>query len=683
MLVSSSALSLPTPTKHRVPQTARFSGGASVATQLMNGVADSLYNRGEGVRYAVEQTFGYTVPRFVQQQYRTFDITGEKNKQAGEEMFIRDTAADFTDTFLPGLLATYVVGKHLDKRHGGLIQHNIDADSLEVYRTIAEKSRHQQDFFNTLQKLVQSPQASTITQETSQERLLGQTSLQKAVDKLVKWETTTAQQTGGHFRHAFDSLLGKTQDPYTHEAQNLAAALRLPSLDIHLKHPHTGHPVETTLPNILHDLTRMARHEGHAWDSKLAHMAETTLKHQPWQGLGTLAAFSISLMIPHWIRQMMVKRYGPQADTNPATRAISEHYDKLAKSLGKNTPLSHPTPASTHPISNTSSGLLSKVPAMVVATPFMGATQPFAVSTQKTNASYASSQVPTFQTRFGQTPQASKEAPVQASNTPTPKTHVKWFPYIRESLKQGNLTPALVSAGFFGFLGAVAGRHFVTQKAGRLGLDFAKGMKEFLSFERTFPFTTLRQMEFTYGALCGIRLMESRNDADFRETLLRDNLLGFPTLTWGTQWLRQGLSRLANKQLMHTLVRDGLMTFEQSKQVGHQLLFKTADYSVRRDAQEITRPMMQHALRLSESQIKHLPDLVARVKHTQNRVTLTSAAISVALLAFLEPQLGIWVTNSLEKRRQREKLGVLTVEPPHFSSHLPSMTPSAPQRVTA
>lgn len=678
--------SLAASSSHVMQQPVRFgaSTGATgqLMTQLMNGVADSLYNRGEGVRYAVEQTFGYTIPRFVQQQYRTFDITGEKNKQAGEEMFIRDTAADFTDTFLPGLLATYAVGRFLDKRHGSLVQHNIDKESLNVYRAVAQTSTNQQTFFNTLNTLIH-PQAHPVASPSHPK-----VDLHPHVEKLLAWEHTLANRSGARVHHALQSLLGKVQDPYTEVAQDIAAGLKLPSLELQLKHPTTGELVETTIPHVLHDLTRLARHLGHQWDTSLAKMTEKTLQHQPWQGVGTLAAFSISLMIPHWIRQVMVKRYGPQADTNPATRAISEHYDKLANALKKNQPSS--TASAQVPSSRTSHGI-SRVPAMMVTSSFMGsaASQPLTVvplSAQQvvSQGSSSTQTMPQVPARFGETLQphasssSSSSSETQKSSPSTSSTKVKWFPYVRESLKQGNVAPAAISAGFFTFLGAVAGRHFLERQAGKWSFNMAKGMREFLTFERTFPFTTLRQMEFTYGALCGIRLMESRNDADFRETLLRDNILGFPTLTWGTQWLRQGLSHLANQQLVHSLVRDGMLTFEQSKTAAKQLLFKTphGGAMVRRDAQDITLPMMKQALALSEEQLKHLPDLVARVKSTQNRVTLSSAAISVALLAFLEPQLGIWVTNSLEKRRQREKLGILAVEPPHFSSRLSGTAPS-------
>jgi hypothetical protein len=67
----------------------------------------ALYDHGEGRRYLVEQTLGYTAPRTWQQFNRTRHITQEGNKMAAMEMLIRDLAADFADTILPGFLATF------------------------------------------------------------------------------------------------------------------------------------------------------------------------------------------------------------------------------------------------------------------------------------------------------------------------------------------------------------------------------------------------------------------------------------------------------------------------------------------------------------------------------------------------------------------------------------------------
>lgn len=590
---------------------------------LVNGVADTLYNRGEGVRYAVEQTFGYTIPRFTQQLFRTYDITGETNRQAAEEIFIRDNAADFTDTFLPGLLATLGVGALLDRHRKTLVGANMDHQSLNFYQKLLHGTQTRDQFYQQLENAALgtrhgSPQSEALP------------TLKASAQHLKDW---TANHKGGkQFTHLVRSMGGKAEDPFTRHAQQQAERLGLSSLDVTLN--HQGHTLETTLPSLLKDLTRIEQ-KAVGWGPQLGEQLAKTARLQPLQASGTVVAFATSLMIPHWIRQFMVKRYGPQADTNPATRAIAEFYErqrleKFPHVLTVNGPKMLAAPSLLRQTGETSPSAFLELGTL------SGAEQ---------NTPHETAPHPTMVTPGTRSGDALLDRP----------TKLRWFPYVRDAWANGNPVPALTSAAFFAFLGGVAGRHFVTVQNGRIVPKLKQGLQEFFSYERSFPFTTLRQMELTYGALCGVRLLESRNDADFRETLLRDNILGFPTLTWGCSILRQHLSRGANQMLLGWLKKDNLISADQARALGHKLMFKDARATVRREAQELTAPMLERVLKLTADQRDKLPAITERVRNMNNAVTLTSAAISISLLAFLEPQLGIWMTNAIEKRKHRDQ----------------------------
>jgi hypothetical protein len=154
-------------------------------------------------------------------------------------------------------------------------------------------------------------------------------------------------------------------------------------------------------------------------------------------------------------------------------------------------------------------------------------------------------------------------------------------------------------------------------------------------FDRSFPFTTVKQMELTYGMLCGIRLASSRDDAEFRETAIRDCALGYPTLTYFFPWFRKILGRVADKHLAQRFGQAGL-------------LMKTPS-SIRSGA-EITKEMFKNI------PLKEDAGLVAEaVKLCQSWVTFVTAGISWVLLAFAEPELGIRITNNLEMKKLAQK----------------------------
>ena len=569
------------------------------AMGAVNAVVDGLYGRGEGVRYAVEQTLGYTVPRTVQQLYRTKQITGEKNKQAAEEMLFRDLAADFEDTFLPGLLATFVIARVFEAVQPSYLKYNLDKQHLGFFRTVLATSEGEAHFFSQMEKalLGQKPKSH-----------LG---LADEVKALAHFENTLT--FGERWKRFWTGSFKKLENPFDSAAERLADKLKLTSLDVTLS--HEKQTLHTELTGLLTDLTRLKQHAPD-WESKLGGMLKRTEQLQPWQGLGILIAFGLSLATPFLTRQYSKWRFG--SDEYGGSRPIREFFDKKQ-------------------------GLSTAPPK----------DQPF-----------------------------------------------RLFPYLGEQTRKGHLLPLAAVGTYFSFLAGAVGKHFVNLKE---GFTLKRGLREFLQFDRVFPFTTLRQMTATYGVLCGIRLMASRDESEFRETAIRDTLLGFPTLTWGNIWLRNLFSRVAEPHLNRSLLKEGWVTKNQLSSVGSVL--RKAGGKELRELSEFSQPMLKETLQLGKEQLAHLPKLAQKVTNTRNVVTLASAVTSWILLAFAEPQFGIWLTNHIElakyaKRKQPKSpshgpLGGLqaatteqptvtrpipkailkTAQSPRFSPSTPAMSP--------
>lgn len=505
----------------------------------LTNVTDVLYNRGEGVRYGIEQTFGYTIPRVWQQWNSTKEFTGEPNKRAAEEMFMRDSAADFTDTFLPGLLATLAIGKGLDAVGNGFVRYNIPWEHNEFYRHVLGNTTEKSEFFGKLE------QALPKTKQPI--------NLQQTVEALSEW----------HQRNPFVQRAKKAMgghDPYLEKAQELATKLGQESLSVSLEHGDKA--IETDLPLLLQDLTRLNLH-AKEWGNQLVKTLGKTANLQPLQGLGTAVAFYISLNIPHWIREYTAWKY--KTDVNPNKEEIQRAYNV----------------------------------------------------------------------------QLSEKQKVAKDDK------IKWFPYIRDQLKEGNIIPAALSAGFGAFVLGATAMTFRGHINGKNVWQLGKGVRDFLSFERGFPFTTVQQMTLTYGALCAVRLMESRDKQDFYSTLLRDNVLGYPTLTWGNGIIRDKLTHFANSHVGRQLTKEGLLSEEKVKEVGKKLLFKDAAGVERRDAADITEGIMKNVLKLSQEQEHLIPKITERLHKANSLVTMTTAVTLIALLAGIEPQLGIWLTNKI------------------------------------
>jgi hypothetical protein len=499
----------------------QFSGLVQLANKGVSAFTHTLYDQGEGMRYAVEQTLGYTFPRTYQQLGRTKKQTGEWNYLAGLEIFIRDLAADFADTFLPGLLATYGIGKILDRKNNTFVRHNMGSDALNAYQHFAKTSNGEfvtrQQFFNQIEDwIAQATQKGTTSLGLEQGLASGQ-----SVEALAK---DVAQKLSlNHF-----------------------------ALELHLPQ-QAGKTLSLTLPELLEDLNHLVQNKApglteaasHTWGEALSGLLGRTtrlMKHQMW---GNVAALAASISIPFGIRLMTKHIYGK--DAFPGTEELHKHFDH----------------------------------------------------------------------------QDEKEAARHESG----KFHL--FPYLSRSLGEGKILPTLLTTGFFAALGGLVLRRF---KIAGLSPTQLKNWFKVYEFDRSFPFTTVKQMELTYGLLCGFRLASSRDEAEFRETGIRDCLMGYPTLTYFFPWFRRILGT----------VMDGRL----AKQFGAKgLLMKTPNAI--RTGTELTADMLKHVGPLNTD----VGVVAQAAKLAQSWTTFITAGISWVLLAFAEPEIGIRITNHLELKK--------------------------------
>jgi hypothetical protein len=519
----------------------QFAGLVQLANKGVSAFTHALYDQGEGMRYAVEQTLGYTFPRTYQQLGRTKKETGEWNYLAGLEIFIRDLAADFADTFLPGLLATYGIGKVLDRKHNTFVRHNMGSDALNAYQHFAKTPDGQfatrQQFFNNLE--------GWIAQATQKEKVTEKVSL--------------------GLEHALSS--GQSTEAI---AKEVAQKLSLNHFALELPLPQqAGKTLSLTLPELLEDLSHLAHSKApglteaasHTWGEAVSGLLGKTtrlMKHQMW---GNIAALAASISIPFGIRLMTKHIYGK--DAFPGTEELHKHFDHKDE----------------------------------------------------------------------------KEAARHESG----KFHL--FPYLSRSLGEGKILPTLLTTGFFAALGGLVLRRF---KIAGLSPTQLKNWFKVYEFDRSFPFTTVKQMELTYGLLCGFRLASSRDEAEFRETGIRDCLMGYPTLTYFFPWFRRILGN----------VMDGRL----AKQFGAKGLLMKTPTAIRTGA-ELTPDMLKHVGPLNTE-----TGVVAQAaKLAQSWTTFITAGISWVLLAFAEPEIGIRITNHLELK----KLAALKNQPkgPQFGTH--------------
>jgi hypothetical protein len=199
------------------------------------------------------------------------------------------------------------------------------------------------------------------------------------------------------------------------------------------------------------------------------------------------------------------------------------------------------------------------------------------------------------------------------------------FPYLSQTLKQNDILPTLGTLGFFSFLGFMVNRRF---KARGFSITKANHWAKVYEFDRHSPISTVAHLELLFGLLCGTRMASSRDDAEYRETSVRDCLLGWPTLTYGFVGFHNMFTRIANNRL--------------EKELGHPTLLVNEMGVIRRGSSIVKHYFDNIGLG------ERTEEALEKTKRAHVKATMTSAGVNWLLLAILEPQLSIWLTNKLE-----------------------------------
>ena len=187
----------------------------------------------------------------------------------------------------------------------------------------------------------------------------------------------------------------------------------------------------------------------------------------------------------------------------------------------------------------------------------------------------------------------------------------KLFPYVSRELKEGNITPLLLTLAplpfAFGLFNTTARRFVNPFKKG-----FTRYLRNAYDFGKGFPFTTQQQMASLFALLISSRLAGSRSKNEFRERLV-DSGLGWAVWILGTPILKKGVAALLEKR------------------TGSQLLKTVGKQQVVKNRSEIER-LMTGALK--QKTLKQFIWLGAG-----------STIVSMITLGIIEPLIGILLTK--------------------------------------
>lgn len=209
----------------------------------------------------------------------------------------------------------------------------------------------------------------------------------------------------------------------------------------------------------------------------------------------------------------------------------------------------------------------------------------------------------------------------------------KLFPYLQHCFEKGSWVAPALTGIFAAVLAASVFRRFDFKLANMTASNFFK----VYGFQRSFPFTTVTQMELTYGLLCLVRMAGARDESEFRESTIRDAIMGWPTLTYFFPMLNKFMTHSMDKRL--------------SK--GQHSILTIPNGSVRA-AEDVSKGIFPTLLKNSGI-TKNIEQTMVKAQVYRNRITIAAAALSAILLAWLEPQIGIFLTNKLEVARLRRE----------------------------
>jgi hypothetical protein len=202
-----------------------------------------------------------------------------------------------------------------------------------------------------------------------------------------------------------------------------------------------------------------------------------------------------------------------------------------------------------------------------------------------------------------------------------------WFPYVTQSLENGNPLPLIGSFWTLPFALGVINPAKITQGLWKESLNIGPGyvgrLLKMLQFGKGFPFTTLPQMAACFSVLITSRMLTSRTDIEMRERTF-DSVTGFSSWIFLTPIFKKLFAGLNAPKLLKTLPNAN-----QSK------VFK------------------------QESEIRaFMPDAEPVLKQHFN-YSLGALATTLGILGIVEPVLSTY----LSFRQARQPLAAKTSEP--------------------
>ncbi|MDX2084724.1 MAG: hypothetical protein SFZ03_04980 [Candidatus Melainabacteria bacterium] len=433
------------------------------------------------------------------------------NGLAALERFCREVCSIITDNIAAGL-AAFGIGAAMTQWAGKPHMANTFSsfESMELFEHIAKQSQHREDF---LQRIVEQMD-------------LPQTDRRSLMAHVFNWQNIEAlSNTGGAAGRPTTTAMTPTD-----LAEKAAKLLQQEAFDVSFKPGGAtyagGH---IPLPDLLEDLNALNRHvakqmgvqaEHHpsTWSNAAKGLLETTLQVKKGRILPAMAvAATLTFTAPFAISAMTKRFFG--VDTYPGQLGLDKKADARAKQPVKNAY----QPGQT----------LQPQPYWAWRTrgqmPYQLATETgFTLPGQHFGSASGSL------ARFGPTQEATQ-----------PKTHntlwQKLFPYLHQSIQQGNLLPALLTvAPLWPALGGfdTVARRFTNP----LSRAFRQNWYKLFDFTKGFPFTAQQQIASLFGVLITARLASARTGIEFRERWV-DSTAGWMLWILGTPAIKQGVAR--------------------------------------------------------------------------------------------------------------------------------------------
>lgn len=217
-------------------------------------------------------------------------------------------------------------------------------------------------------------------------------------------------------------------------------------------------------------------------------------------------------------------------------------------------------------------------------------------------------------------------SPGQQKTEPKKSFWERHFPYMAQTLKDGNpapflvsLTPLFFAAGFFN----TVNRSFLSP-----GKGFIKNWLKNFDFQKAKPFTAQQQMASVFALLITSRLWNSRSDNEFRERMV-DSFLGWGLWILGTPLIKKAIASLSDRPA------DGTVLLNEQGELRSQAEIKNLlQVGMHVNGKELTQEMLD------------------KTYHRNVWLGIGSTIATMIMLGVVEPWIGIRWTQHNEKKKQ-------------------------------